>query len=92
MAGAAFRDVLVDSWSANCHVAFFDTKCISKVGRERSPKRRVQDDDFMVGSCSDYPRVMVKSSLCWRSTSGISRSNLELKVFLAGAVLGEVEG
>ena len=26
--------------------------------RVRSPKRRVRDDDFMVGSCSDYPRIV----------------------------------
>ena len=40
------------------NVAFFHTKCVSKMGRVRSPKRRVRDDDFMVGSWSDYPRIV----------------------------------
>ena len=35
------------------------TKCVSKMGRVRSPKRRVRDDDFMVGSCSEHARIMV---------------------------------
>ena len=64
MAGAAFREILGDSRSAKCF--FSHTKCVSKMGRVRSPKRRVRDDDFMVGLCSDYPRIMVESSLYWR--------------------------
>ena len=36
------------------------------MGRVRSPKRRVRDDDFIVGLCSDYPRNVVKSSFYWR--------------------------
>ena len=40
------------------NVVFFHTKCASKMGRVRSPKRRVRDDDFMLGSCSDYPRIV----------------------------------
>ena len=40
------------------NVVFFHTKCVSKMGRVRSPKRRVRDDDFMVGSWSDYPRIV----------------------------------
>ena len=39
-------------------VAFFHTKCVSKMGRVMSPKRRVRDDDFMLGSWSDYPRII----------------------------------
>ena len=37
------------------NVEFFHTKCVSKMGRVRSPKRRVRDDDFMFGLSSDYP-------------------------------------
>ena len=48
------------------NVAFFHTTCVSKLGRVRSPKRRVRDDDFILGSCSDYPRIMLESSLYWR--------------------------
>ena len=36
------------------NVVFFNTKCVSKMGRVRSPKWRVRDDDdFMLGSWSD---------------------------------------
>ena len=36
------------------NVVFFHTKCVSKMGRLRSPKRRVRDDDLIV----DYRRIM----------------------------------
>ena len=36
------------------NVVFFHTKCISKMRRVRSPKRRVRNDDFMFGACSNY--------------------------------------
>ena len=29
------------------NVVLFHTKCVSKMGRVRSPKRRVRDDDFI---------------------------------------------
>ena len=48
------------------NVVFFHTKCVSKIGRVRSPKRRVRDDDFIFGSCSDHARIMLGSSLYWR--------------------------
>ena len=56
VAGAAFRDILGDSRSAKCCI--FQYKIVSKIGRVRSPKRRVRDDDFILGSCSDYPRIV----------------------------------
>ena len=48
------------------NVVFFHTKCVSKIGRVRSPRRRVRGDDFVFGSCSDYPRIILESSLYWR--------------------------
>ena len=39
-------------------VVFFHTKCVSKMRRVRSPKRRVRDDDFIVRLSSDYRRIM----------------------------------
>ena len=48
------------------NVVIFHTKCVSKMGRVRSPKRRVGDDDFMVGLCSDYVRIILESSFYWR--------------------------
>ena len=35
------------------NVVFFHTKCVSKMRRERSSKRRVRDDDFILGLSSD---------------------------------------
>ena len=55
LAGAAFREILGDSRSAKCR--FFHTKCHSKMGRVRSPKRRVQDDDFSVGLSLDHDQI-----------------------------------
>ena len=57
VAGAAFGDILGDSRSAKCCI--FQYKIVSKIGRVRSPKRRVRDDDFMVGLSSDYPRIIL---------------------------------
>ena len=60
MTGAALRDILGDSRSAKCCI--LQCKIVSKLGRVRSPKRRVRDDDFILG----YPRIMVESSFYWR--------------------------
>ena len=59
------------------------------MGRVRSPKRRVRDDDFILGLCSDCARIVF---LIGGSTSGCFRWNLELQDFVAGAVFGEVGG
>ena len=57
------------------NVVFFHTKCVSKMGRLRSPKRRVRDDDFIVGLSSDYVRIMFGMSSNRLSIGGsISRS------------------
>ena len=60
VAGAAVRDILGDSRRAKCCILQY--KIVSKMGRVRSPKRRVRDDDFIVGLCSDYRRIIVESS------------------------------
>ena len=64
VAGAALGDILGDSRSTKCCI--FQYKIVFKVGRVRSPKRRVRDDDFMLGSCSDHARIILESSLYWR--------------------------
>ena len=67
MTGAALRDILGDSRDAKCCI--LQHKIVSKLGRVRSSKRRVRDDDFVFGLCSDilgYPRIMVESSFYWR--------------------------
>ena len=91
--GAALRDILGDSRSAKCCILQY--KIVSKMGRVRSPKRRVRDDDFILG----YPRIssdivgLSSNRLSiGGSTSGSFRWNLELQDFVAGAVFGEVGG
>ena len=56
MTGAALRDILGDSRDAKCCILQY--KIVSKMGRVRSPKRQVRDDDFVFGLCSDYPRIV----------------------------------
>ena len=94
VAGAAFGDILGDSRSAKCCI--FQYKIVSKIGRVRSPKRRVRDDDFILGLSSDYPRIMVGLSsnrlYIGGSNSRSFRCSLELKDFVAGAVFAEVGG
>ena len=76
MTGAALRDILGDSRSAKCCILQY--KIVSKMGRVRSPKRRVRDDDFVFGLSSDYlrklssnyPRIILESSFYWRKHSG----------------------
>ena len=58
--GAALRDILGDSRSAKCCILQY--KIVSKMGSGRSPKRRVRDDDFIVGLSSD----ILESSFYWR--------------------------
>ena len=74
MTGAALRDILGDSRDAKCCILQY--KVVSKLGRVRSPKRRVRDDDFIVG----YPRISSDILGLWSnrlsiggSTSGIFR-------------------
>ena len=62
MTGAALRDILGDSRSAKCCILQY--KIVSKMGRVRSPKRRVRDDDFIVG--------------CFRIIVGLSSNRLSI--------------
>ena len=75
VAGAAFGDILGDSRSAKCCI--FQCKIVSKIGRVRSPKRRVRDDDFMVGSWSDYPRIVF---ILAEAIQRVSAAILNLKI------------
>ena len=76
MAGATCGDILGDSRSAKCCI--FQYKIVFKVGRVRSPKRRVRDDDFMVGLSSDYPRRIV--FLLAEAIQRVSAAILNLKI------------
>ena len=74
MTGAALRDILGDSRSAKCCILQY--KIVSKMGRVRSPKRRVRDDDFIVGSgriSSDVVGLSSNRLSIGGSNSGILR-------------------
>ena len=90
VAGAAFGDILGDSRSPKCCI--FQYKIVFKVGRVRSPKRRVRDAIFW----SDCRRIIVGLSSNRLSIGGSNsrsfRWSLELTDFVAGAVFGEVGG
>ena len=78
MTGASLRDIFGDGNDAKCCILQY--KIVSKLGRVRSPKRRVRDDDFVfgcvriiVGLSSDYRRIILESSFYWRKHSGSFR-------------------
>ena len=71
------------------NVVFFHTKCVSKVGRGRSPRRRVRDDDFMLGSCSDYPRIVF---ILAEAIQRVSNAILNLKISWQAQYLVRLEG
>ena len=75
MAGAAFGDILGDSQNAKCCI--FQYKIVFKMGRVRSPKRRVRDDDFIFGICSDHGRIVF---LLAEAIHGVSAEILNLQI------------
>ena len=90
VAGAALRDILGDSWSAKCCILQY--KIVSKMGRVRSSKRRVRDDDFIVGLCSDivgYPRIVF---LLAEALQGVSNQILSFKISWQAQYLVRLEG
>ena len=87
MAGAAHRDILGDSRSAKCCI--FQYKIVSKIGPGRSPKRRVRDDDFMLGLSSDYPRIVF---LLAEALQGVSAEILSFKISWQAQCLVRLEG
>ena len=77
------------------NVVFFHTKCVSRMGRVRSPKRRVRDDDFLFG----YLRIMLgissnilESSFFWRKHFRQFHGKYGPKNFVAGAVMVQTNG
>ena len=78
MTGAALRDVLGDSRDAKCCILQY--KIVSKLGRVRSPKRRVRDDDFILGLSSDYRRISSNRLSIGGSIQGVSAEILSFKI------------
>ena len=58
------------------NVVIFHATCVRKMGRVRSPKRRVRDDDFIFGSWLDYPRIVF---ILAEAIQGVSAESLNLK-------------
>ena len=90
MTGAALRDILGDSRSAKCCILQY--KIVSKMGRVRSPKRRVRDDDFILGYrriSSDYPRIVF---LLAEALQGVSDEILSFKISWQAQYLVRLEG
>ena len=69
------------------NVVFFHTKCVSKMGRVRSPKRPVRHDDFMLGLSSDHGRILF---LLAEAIQGFSADILNSEC--RGSGFGEVGG
>ena len=86
--GAALRDILGDSRSAKCCILQY--KIVSKMGRVRSPKRRVRDDDFMLGLSSDYRQIIV--FLLAEALQGVSAEILSFKISWQAQYLVRLEG
>ena len=90
MTGAALRDILGDSRSAKCCILQY--KIVSKMGRVRSPKRRVRDDDFIVG----YPRIILGYRrivfLLAEALQGVSDEILSFKISWQAQYLVRLEG
>ena len=90
MAGALLRDILGDSRSAKCCILQY--KIVSKLGRVRSPKRRVRDDDFILGYrriSSDYGRIVF---LLAEALQGFSAQILTFKISWQAQYLVRLEG
>ena len=87
MTGAALRDILGDSRDAKCCILQY--KIVSKLGRVRSPKRRVRDDDFIVGLSSDYGRIVF---LLAEALQGFSAQILTFKISWQAQYLVRLEG
>ena len=100
MTGAALRDILGDSRSAKCCILQY--KIVSKMGRVRSPKRRVRDDDFILGYrriSSDilgYPRIILGYPrivfLLAEALQGVSAQILSFKISWQPQYLVRLEG
>ena len=78
MTGAALRDILGDSRDAKCCILQY--KIISKIGSGRSPKRRVRDDDFMVGLSSDILGLSSNRLLLAEALQGVSAEILSFRI------------
>ena len=71
------------------NVVFYNTKASPRWDRGRSPKRRVRDDDFIVGLSSDYGRIVF---LLAEALQGVSDEILSFKISWQAQYLVRLEG
>ena len=90
VAGAAHRDILGDSRSAKCCILQY--RIVSKMGRVRSWKRGVRDDDFIVGLCSDIVGYLRIVFLLAEALQGVSAQILSFKISWQAQYLVRLEG
>ena len=72
------------------NVIFFHTKCVSKMGQVRSPKRRVREDDFILGMSSECRRIVFLSLA--EAIHGVSAEILNLQILWQAQYLVRLEG
>ena len=90
MTGAALCDISGDSRSAKSCI--LQHKIVSKIGPGRSPKRRVRDDDFIVGYrriSSDYGRIVF---LLAEALQGVFAQILSFKFLWQAQYLVRLQG
>ena len=87
MTGAALCDISGDSRSAKCCILQY--KIVSKMGSGRSPKRRVRDDDFIVGLSSDCARIVF---LLAEALQDVSAEILSFEISWQARYLVRLEG
>ena len=86
VAGAVFGEIWVDSRSAKC--CNFQYKMRLRRRKVTSANGRVRDDEFMLGSWSNRPRIGIDAS----TVLGEFRLDFGVHFCVAGAVFGEVGG
>ena len=89
MTGAALRDILGHSRGAKCCILQY--KIVSKMGRVRSSKRRVRDDDFIVGLSSDIVGLSSNRLSIGGSIQGVSAEILSFKISWQAQYLVKLE-
>ena len=81
---------LVTFWEiAGARNCIFQYKIVSEIGRVRSPKRRVRDDDFILGLSSECRRIVF---LLAEAIQRVSNAILNLKISWQAQYLVRLEG
>ena len=71
---------------------YFTFKIISKIGSGRSPKRRVRDDDFMVGLSSDILGLSSNRLQLAEALQGVAAEILSFRISWQAQYLVRLDG